>query len=290
MIANPRAQANASAHGTDIPPDPGDDPPDPPPNDRAALDRPDQYALQTDKSGSIGTIISAPEVNSECKNIGDNTKIHDTTPANNCEYCGRFGTSLTSAHATMYRPRTIVGGILPTSLSLNLACPILAIASHGWSTIARTTRGLDNKKSLPELSLNPACPPLAIALNGESTTAACTSRLDNNKANTDDDDTTATVIQTSRQLLHNTITISNTKYAISMQRPVDNNATSNQHGSNQHGTFEYTAQHKMPIDGCLPANREDLKKRNREGDNIANLFSLIGAWLTPAAPAAGKGP
>ena len=258
MITNPRAQANASAHGTDIPPDPGDDPPDPPPNDRAALDRPDQYALQTDKSGSIGTIISAPEVNSECKNIGDNTKIHDTTPANNCEYCGRFGTSLTSAHATRYRPRTIVEGILPTSLSLNLACPILAIASHGWSTIiACTTRGLDNKKSLPELSLNPACPPLAIALNGESTSAACTSRLDNNKAN---------IIETSRRLLHNTITKSNTN-AKRMQRPVDNNANNNQHGNSQHSAGQI-----------------------REGENIASLFSLVGAWLSPPAPAEGKSP
>ena len=79
-----------------------------------------------------------------------------------------------------------------------------------------------------------------------------------------------------------------------MQRPVDNNATSNQH-SNQHGTGQSTnhfgnAHHKMLINSCPPANRKDLKKRTREGDNIANLFSLIGAWLTPAAPVAGKSP
>ena len=54
--------------------------------------------------------------------------------------------------------------------------------------------------------------------------------------------------------------------------------------------FEYTATHQMLIDSCPPANREDLKKRIREGENIANLFSLVGAWLTPPAPAAGKGP
>ena len=46
----------------------------------------------------------------------------------------------------------------------------------------------------------------------------------------------------------------------------------------------------MIIDSCPPANREDLKKRIREGENIANLFSLVGAWFTPPAPAAGKGP
>ena len=47
-----------------------------------------------------------------------------------------------------------------------------------------------------------------------------------------------------------------------MQRPVDNNAN----------------------------NSDDLKKRIREGENIASLFSLVGAWLSPPAPAEGKSP
>ena len=52
-----------------------------------------------------------------------------------------------------------------------------------------------------------------------------------------------------------------------MQRPVDNNANNNQPGNNQHSAGQYT-----------------------EGEDIASLFSLVGAWLSPPALAEGKSP